>query len=381
MCALGFVLLGLLGACAPALGTADETKDAWQTAALRLEPHFSGLKQPTDLRFLPDGDGRALATEQRGRLVSLGEGQSRTLLDMQEQTSCCGEQGLLSLALHTDFARNGLVFLYGSNEVGDTVLSRLRVSLRTLAFEPGSYEVLRTFEQPGPTHNGGQLQFGPDDRLYLSLGDGLYRPSWLGALPSAQERNTTLGKLLRFTVTDRGNLSIPHDNPFVAQSGAEEAVWSLGLRNPWRFSFDLETGDLFLADVGETAFEEVSVRTLAGAKGANFGWPLMEGARCRGAQCRGLVTPDITYPTRNGCAITGGYVYRGTSLPDLVGTYIFGDYCSGVIWSAVQRDGVWHAQKLLDSPLLLSSFAQDEAGEVYALDYARGNLYRLAPGP
>ena len=369
------LLLSLLAACAPA------PQGTWQAAALRLEPYFSGLKQPTDLRFLPGGDGRALATEQRGRLVLLGEGQPRILFDMQERTSCCGEQGLLSLVLHPDFARNGLVFLYGSNEVGDTVLSRVRLRLRTLTVGPGSYEVLRTFAQPGPTHNGGQLQFGPDGRLYLSLGDGLYRPSWLGALPSAQERDTPLGKLLRFTVTERGELSIPRDNPFVAQAEAEGAAWALGLRNPWRFSFDAATGDLFLADVGETGLEEVTVRTLTEAKGANFGWPLMEGTRSRGAQCDALVAPDITYPTRKGCAITGGYVYRGTALPDLAGTYIFGDYCTGVIWGAAQRDGAWHVQRLLDSPLLLSSFVQDEAGEVYALGYGRGVLYRLAPAP
>lgn len=366
------VLFCLVSACAPTVGR----RDTWQADRVRLELHFSGLNQPTDLRFLPDG--RALATEQAGRVIALSHKKNRVVLDLRAETSCCGEQGLLSLALHPDFGRNGLVFLYGSNDVGDTVLSRVRLRPRMLTLEDGTYRVLRTFKQPGPTHNGGQLQFGPDAHLYLSLGDGLYRPSWLGALPYAQDEDRPLGKLLRFAVSETGVVSIPADNPFAARAGVEPAIWLKGLRNPWRFSFDVATGELFLSDVGETAFEEVTVQTLAQAKGANFGWPDMEGTRCRRGQCRDFVTPQITYPTREGCAVTGGYVYRGSALSELSGTYVFGDYCSGVILGAVRRGGTWRTAKLLDSSLLLSSFAQDTWGEVYVLDYGAGRVYRLA---
>ncbi len=368
------LLLALLAGCTPALSVGR----AYQSASVRLEPHFSGLTQPTDLRFLPDGSGRALATEQRGRLVLLGDGPPRVLLDLRERTRCCGEQGLLSLALHPDFERNGLVFLYGSLESGDTALRRVTLLPQTLTQQPDSFKVVRTFKQPGPTHQGGQLQFGPDGRLYLSLGEGLYRPSWLGALPYAQERDSPLGKVLRFKVSAEGRVSIPDDNPFAAVPGAEPALWALGLRNPWRFSFSAETGELFIADVGETVAEEVTILTSAEARGANFGWPRMEGTRCRVASCEAFVAPDITYPTRSGCAMTGGYVYWGNRLPALWGTYLYGDYCTGVVWGAVRHEGYWHVRKLLDSTLLLNSFAQDEAGEVYALDYATGRVFRIA---
>lgn len=367
------LLLACLAACTPQVAPENPVK-----AVVSLEPHFSDLEQPTDLRFVPGGSGRALVTEQPGRVVLVGDGPKRTVFEMQ--TRCCGEQGLLSLAPHPDFVHNGLLFLYGSDVAGDTALSRVRLDPRTLEADPSSYRVLLVITQPGPTHNGGQLQFGPDGRLYLSTGDGEYRPSWLGALPFAQELGTPLGKLLRFTVDNAGNLSAPHDNPFVEVLEAKKTIWALGLRNPWRFSFDRDTGDLFVADVGETGFEEINAQPFAATKGANYGWPRAEGPNCRQtAGCAALTAPAVHYTHGAGCSVTGGYVYRGKKLPSLVGAYLYGDFCSGTVWAAERRGDGWRSRVLADTPYTLSSFAQDGAGEVYLLDYAGGTVYRLEP--
>jgi len=346
---------------------------------VRLEPRFSGLTQPTDLRFLPDGSGRALVSQQAGTVVLVGDGAPRTVLDLRARVGCCNERGLLSLALHPDFGQSGLVFLYAVTRTGDTVLSRLALDHETLGADAASYRVLLCIPQPGPTHNGGQLQFGPDGHLYLSTGDGAYRPLWLGALPYAQEADTLLDKLLRLEVDGAGRVSVPADNPFAGSRGAKTAVWALGLRNPWRFSFDRETGELYLSDVGETAFEEVNVQPPSASKGANYGWPHAEGPACRDAEgCAALTTPALSYTHDAGCSVTGGYVYRGTALPELRGRYLYGDFCSGVIRAAGQRGGRWQTVVLADTRLAPSSFAEDDSGELYVLDYAAGDVYRLA---
>ncbi len=253
-----------------------------------------------------------------------------------------------------------------------------RLEPQTLKADPSSLKSLLRIAQPGPTHNGGQLQFGPDAYLYLSTGDGEYRPSWLGALPYAQETDKLLGKLLRFGVGATGALSVPKDNPFVTDKRVS-AVWALGLRNPWRFSFDRETGDLYVADVGETQFEEVNVAPFS-SSGLNYGWPRAEGPECRQKSCAAFSMPALSYTHDVGCSVTGGYVYRGEALPQLAGHYLYGDFCSGTIWSATQQNGTWQTRTLLETPLMVSSFAQDGAGEVYVLDYAAGTVYRLAAG-
>ncbi|CAA9563414.1 MAG: hypothetical protein AVDCRST_MAG86-968 [uncultured Truepera sp.] len=187
-----------------------------------------------------------------------------------------------------------------------------------------------------------------------------------------------LGKLLRFRVDEAG-LSVPADNPFVHVEGAEAAVWAYGLCNPWRFSFDREGDEIYMADVGETAFEEINVQRLRASRGANYGWPLADGPRCRvPGGCAGFVPPALSYTHAEGCSVTGGYVYRGAALPELTGRYLYGDFWSGVIWAAERRDGLWQAEVVADTSLILSSFARDAAGEVYVLDYAGGAVYRLA---
>ncbi len=347
---------------------------ALETDAVKLEPTFTGLTQPTDLRFL--GDGLALATEQAGTVVLLGDGKPKTVFDLRKSVGCCGERGLLSLALHPDFAHNGLAFLYATDKTGGTTLSRVTLTPKTLEADPSSLTTLLKIPQPGPTHNGGQLQFGPDGRLYLSTGDGEYRPSWLGALPYAQEPDKLLGKLLRFDVSETGKLSAPQNNPFTGTKNAKSAVWALGLRNPWRFSFDPNTGDLYVADVGETVFEEVNV-TPPDEGGLNYGWPRAEGPKCRQESCAAFAMPVLSYTHDEGCSVTGGYVYRGQALPELTGHYLYGDFCDGTLWAAAEKNGVWQTQTLLETPLTISSFAQDGAGEVYVLDYAAGTVYQL----
>lgn len=365
------VIAGLsLGACAPQVSTAGVLNGG----GVRLEPRFTGLTQPTDLRFL--ADGRALATEQGGRVVLLSEGAPpAVVLDLSDRTSSGGERGLLSLALHPDFAENGLLFLYGTDRAGDAVLSRAALGPETLAAL--DVRPLFTVPQPGPAHNGGQLQFGPDGHLYLSTGEGEYRPSWLGALPFAQDTGTPLGKLLRFRVGADGALSVPADNPF---PDGEGAVWSLGLRNPWRFSFDRGTSELYLTDVGETAFEEVNVQPFGGSRGANYGWPHAEGPNCRLREgCAAFAEPALTYPHAEGCSVTGGYVYRGRAVPEFAGRYLYADFCTGVLRAARRSGSTWTNDVLLDTPFVISSFAQDGAGEVVVLEYASGTVYQIVP--
>ncbi len=364
-----------LGACAPQVSTAGVLNGG----GVALEPRFTGLTQPTDLRFLEDG--RALTTEQGGRVVLLTEGAPpEVVLDLRDQTSSGGERGLLSLALHPDFAENGLLFLYGTDRAGDAVLSRATLGPKTL--EPETLAALDvrplfTAPQPGPAHNGGQLQFGPDGHLYLSSGEGEYRPSWLGANGFAQDVSTPLGKLLRFRVGAGGALSVPADNPFPE---GERAVWALGLRNPWRFSFDRGTGELYLTDVGETAFEEVNVQPLGRSRGANYGWPHAEGVSCRLREgCGAFTSPAFTYPHDEECSVTGGYVYRGRAVPALRGRYLYADFCTGVLRAARRSGKTWVSEPLLDTPFVLSSFAQDGAGEVVVLEYASGTVYQIVP--
>jgi glucose/arabinose dehydrogenase len=240
--------------------------------------------------------------------------------------------------------------------------------------------VILTVDQPFVNHNGGQIAFGPEGYyLYIGMGDGGSARDPMG---NGQNLGALLGKILRIDVNwnraggDRA-YGVPADNPFVGQSGARSEVWAYGLRNPWRFSFDSQTGQLWIADVGQNSREEIDI----GQKGGNYGWNVMEGLNClSGSSCdrSGKVLPVIDYPTGADCAVTGGYVYRGGEMPGLVGAYIYGDYCSGRIWG-LRYDGaqVTEQRLLLDSSLLLSSFGVDPRGELYAVDHNDGGLYRL----
>jgi glucose/arabinose dehydrogenase len=226
------------------------------------------------------------------------------------------------------------------------------------------------------------LAFGPDGYLYLGLGDG---GGANDQFDNAQDRATLLGKLLRIDV-DRGDpYAVPPDNPFAGQAGARAEIWAYGLRNPWRFSFDRATGDLYLGDVGQSQREWVHFQPAGDPGGRNYGWPIVEGTRCRGgAACQqgGLTPPVAEYTHALGCSITGGYVYRGPRFPPLRGAYLFGDFCSGRVW-ALARDGAgaWRMTELLRLEARISSFGEDEAGEVYVADLAGGTVARLTARP
>ncbi len=341
-------------------------------ASLRLEPVVTrGLAQPVYVTHAGDGSGRLFVLEQAGRIRVVEDGRLRPepFLDITDRVLAGGERGLLGLAFHPRFPANGRYFVnYTRRPDGATVIAEFRAGRDAATPQPAE-RVLLTVAQPYANHNGGMIAFGPDGYLYAGLGDG-------GAAGDpadrAQNPRELLGKMLRLDVDGAQPYAIPADNPFAGGGGRPE-IWALGLRNPWRFSFDRATGALWAADVGQNAWEEIDVIT----RGGNYGWRLMEGAHCyrprTGCRQAGLELPVAEYAQESGrCSITGGYVYRGRRLPGLAGTYVYGDYCSGEIFGLV--DG--RQRVLLATGLAISSFGEDEAGELYVVDH-RGGLHRL----
>ncbi|MGH7474435.1 MAG: PQQ-dependent sugar dehydrogenase, partial [Candidatus Methylomirabilales bacterium] len=298
-------------------------------------------------------------------------------LDISRLVRSGGEQGLLSVAFHPRYATNGLFYVNYTDRVGDTVVARYTVSANRDRADAASALVVLTIAQPYPNHNGGQLQFGPDGTLYIGMGDGGSAGDPHG---HGQNPNSLLGKMLRIDV-NVPPYAVPKTNPFVGPGPPLDEIWALGLRNPWRFSFDRQSGDLYIADVGQNSREEVNVQPAGSRGGENYGWNIMEGAECfsppSGCARAGLTMPVATYRTGENCSITGGYVYRGTQVRTLIGTYIFGDYCSGRIWGLRKSNrGEWTMRELLDTPLRISSFGEDEAAELYVVDHG-GVIYRL----
>ncbi|MEW5961878.1 MAG: PQQ-dependent sugar dehydrogenase, partial [Chloroflexota bacterium] len=227
--------------------------------------------------------------------------------------------------------------------------------------------------------NGGQLAFGPDGYLYVGMGDG---GSANDPHNNGQSLNTLLGKILRLDVDQAAPYGVPASNPFVNQAGARPEIWSYGWRNPWRFSFDTATHDLYVADVGQNQYEEIHVELAGTPGGQNYGWRLLEGRHCFDpANCDpgslDVALPIAEYDHNQGCSVTGGYVYRGSRFPALQGLYFYGDFCSGLIWGLRREaDGSWAQAELMQSGLAISSFGQDEAGEVYVVDH-RGDVFLL----
>ncbi len=323
--------------------------------------------------------------EQTGgiRLIKDGSLLPTPFLDLSGRISAGGEQGLLGLAFYPDYATSGRFVVHYTDPAGDTHLSIFHVSADPDVADPASELVILTADQPYANHNGGQVLFGPDGFLYLGLGDG-------GAAndPEGRGQNLSdlLGSILRVDVQSGTSYTVPGDNPFVGQAGVQPEVWSYGLRNPWRFTFDRATGDLYIADVGQEHYEEVDVAPGGGSpgKGINYGWNIMEGAHClSGGQCdqTGLTLPTFEYGHDQGCSITGGYVYRGNAIPALQGLYFFGDYCQGWVRSIRYAGG--QATELTDWPTLrpggsVLSFGEDAAGELYVLS-SSGGVFKLIP--
>jgi glucose/arabinose dehydrogenase len=349
---------------------------------LELIPVASGLTKPLYLTHAGDDSGRLFVVEQAGRVMILQAGaiNPAPFLDIISLVGSTGnEQGLLSLAFHPDFVNNGFFFVNYTDKQGDTVIARYQVSDNPDLADPASAKVLLTIDQPYANHNGGQLAFGPDGYLYIGMGDG-------GAANDPQNRAQNLaellGKLLRIDVDAGDPYAIPETNPFAGNDQARPEIWSYGWRNPWRFSFDSATNDLYIADVGQNQYEEIHVELAGSPGGQNYGWRLMEGSSCFNPpecdpEALGLVLPVAEYDHSLGCSVTGGYVYRGRQFPELTGVYFYGDYCSGIIWGLrAEADGSWAQAELLRSSESISSFGQDQAGELYLVDL-RGDLFQL----
>jgi glucose/arabinose dehydrogenase len=353
------------------------------TVPVGLEEIASGLAFPLDLTA-PPGDPRLFIAEKGGaiRVVKDGALLPEPFLDLSARVSTGSEQGLLSLAFHPDYAADGRFVVHYTDPAGDTQVSWFRVSTDPDLADPASEQSILHLDQPFDNHNGGQVLFGPDGHLYIGLGDGGGAGDPLG---NGQSLTDPLGSILRISPNEGGGYTIPADNPFAGGADERGEVWSYGLRNPWRFSFDEATGDLYLADVGQSEWEEVNVATAASGagRGVNYGWNIMEGPDCFGAaSCDqdGLELPVLSYGHAQGCSITGGLVYRG-AIAALRGHYFYADFCQGWVRSFRLENGevVEHA----DWPTLrpgggVPSFGRDAAGELYVMS-AGGRVFRMVP--
>ena len=352
-----------------------------------------GFDQPVFAAGPADGSGRLFVVEQRGKIRIVRDGKilATPFLDISDLVSCCTERGLLGLALAPGFGKTtGAFFVDYTDRNGDTVIARGTAGANGAAdTAAGSLQNLLQIDQPFANHNGGMLAFGPDGDLYIGMGDGGSHGDPKG---NGQSVRSLLGKILRIdviSVPGSDRYVVPPTNPLVANSSAKPEIWSVGMRNPWRFSFDRANGDLWIGDVGQDAVEEVDVGRAAdgGGGGLNYGWNRMEGTHCfasiLGCDQTGLTAPLTEYEHGSGdCAVIGGYVYRGSSIPGLQGTYLFADECSGRI-RAVAAAGP-SGQKpfvLLPSGRTISSFGEDEAGELYVTDLASGELLQVVAAP
>jgi len=349
-------------------------------SAIRLAPFAAGLEAPTS--FACEGSGRLFVTEQKGRIQEIVEQRPRLFLDLSERVASGGECGLLGLAFHPRFAENGFFYVnYTTRRNGrlETVVSRFTAdpravpSARSATTVAGTEKEILIFPQPYANHNGGQIAFGPDGMLYIGTGDGGSAGDPLG---NGQNLGTWLGKILRIDV-GRLPYRVPPDNPFLTREGARPEIWAYGLRNPWRFSFDRKTGELWVGDVGQNRWEEIDVVE----KGGNYGWSAREGAhpfkpeRADGAV---LVEPVKDYGRQEGQSVIGGFVYRGRAFPALEGIYFYADFGSRHLWGLRREKGrITFDARLLTAPFPVSAFGEDAQGELYLLDYEGGRIYRI----
>jgi glucose/arabinose dehydrogenase len=351
---------------------------------ISLSTVAAGFAQPVHVTHAGDGSGRIFVVEQAGRIQILDNGVvlPSPFLDISAKLVCCGEQGLLSVAFPPGFAAKGYFYVnYTRSPDGATVVARYRVSAGDAnVADPASEEVILTIPQPFANHNGGQLAFGPDNNLYIGMGDG---GSGGDPLNNGQTPGTLLGKLLRIDVESGAKpYGVPPDNPFLQAAGYRPEIWALGLRNPWRFSFDRGTGDLYIGDVGQNNIEEIDFQPAGDLVGRNYGWNIMEGDSCYpigtvGCNRTDLTLPVFVYDHSLGCSVTGGHVYRGSAIPSLQGVYLFGDFCSGRIWGIRKNGAAWDNALLADATLTITTFGEDEAGNVYVANFATGELLQI----
>jgi len=334
----------------------------------------------------PPGDPRLFVVEKPGRIRIISGGTTLTepFLDISALVSGSDEQGLLGLAFHPGYATNGRFYVNYTDLDGATRVVGYRVSSNPDRADAASADPLLTIPRPSSNHNGGALAFGPDGFLYVAVGDGGASTTGGG---TGQDVSDLAGSILRIDVNGTSGYTIPGSNPFVNQGEARGEVWSYGLRNPWRISFDRETGDLYVADVGQNNLEEVNVspRTAGGGRAANYGWSFTEGSSCfadPGCNPAEFVLPVVEYDHDDGCSVTGGYVYRGTAMPALAGRYFYADFCAG--WVRSFRFAGGEATSEREWPDLgtvgqISSFGEDAEGELYILSGAGGSVYRIVP--
>ncbi len=355
---------------------------------IALVPLASGIGPITSIANA--GDARLFLTLQTGKVLIFSGGQIQPVpfQDLAPLVSCCGERGLLGIAFHPQYAANRFFFVDYTNTAGNTVIARYQASAGNPdVADAASGVTLLTITQPFSNHNGGQLQFGPDGYLYIGMGDG---GSANDPFCNGQRDDTLLGKLLRIDVNQNVSTApfygIPPSNPFVAAGAPADRVWAKGLRNPWRFSFDRLNGDLYIADVGQNAREEIDFQPGASVGGENYGWKLMEGTLCGSGGSSGCPagvppcnSPSFKFPLyeyghvgTGGCTgtVIGGYVYRGAAYPQLAGVYLYGDYCFGRLFG--------NGQMLSPNVPQLTTFGEDASGEVY-LGTGEGRLYRIVP--
>lgn len=340
---------------------------------IALRPVFEGLKAPVYMTYAPDDSGRLFVVEKGGivRVIKNNKLQSDSYLDIEDLVSKGSEQGLLSIAFPPDFKQTKHFFVNYTDVHGDTLIGMFKEESPEEA-DPESLKVVLKIVQPYTNHNGGLILFGPDNNMYIGMGDG----GSSGDPDSyAQNPSSMLGKILRVSIQPDGSYSVPTDNPFVADKKYLPEIWALGMRNPWRFSFDAETGRLFAGDVGQDSEEEIDIIE----KGRNYGWNLVEGKSCFKKDCdlKKFTAPIATYGRTEGASVIGGHVYRGKKVPGLIGHYVFGDYVSGKIWSLTEKPNhEWEQKLVFDLKQPITSFAEDKDKELYVLTHT-GVIYAL----
>jgi glucose/arabinose dehydrogenase len=352
-------------------------------AAFRLDPVATGFARALHVTSANDGTGRLFVVQQDGLIYVIEDGErlETPFLDVSGEISPeamgqgYSERGLLGLTFHPNYATNGQFFInYTEKNSNDSILARYTVSSNHNAADPTSAAELMRVSQPYANHNGGHIAFGPDGYLYMSLGDG---GSAGDPLNNGQQATTLLGAIVRIDVDGGSPYAVPADNPFADGVNGVPEVWAYGLRNVWRFSFDRLTGDMYLGDVGQNRWEEINFQP-AGEGGQNYGWNVFEAnyPYSGAAALANAVMPVAEYQHVNGnCSVTGGFVYRGEEIEALQGAYIYGDYCSGQLWGTYRTpDGTWQTNPLVDTPYTISSFGEDENGELYLVHYGAGNL-------
>jgi glucose/arabinose dehydrogenase len=378
---LALIVVGMLTTVVASRVRARARADWLEGKNLVLAPVVKGLKEPTYVAGPPDDSKRLFVLERDGVVrVASGDGQLRPtpFLDLTGQVSTSTEEGMLGLAFHPRFRDNGYVYVaYTANDWSLQVIRYTASPSTPDVVDPSTAYTVLALPKQSKYHNGGMLAFGPDGFLYVGVGDD-------EASDKAQEVTSVMGKILRIDVDAAEPYAIPPSNPFVGHEGARGEIWSFGFRNPWRFSFDRATGDLWIADVGDAKWEEVDFQPASSGGGENYGWPIFEGGECQLLErCHDetLQAPVVVFGHDMTCSVAGGYVYRGKSVPAFAGTYIFGDLCTGGVFAV--RPGPDQRPTRVElgfQPIKISSFGEDAAGELYVCDMQGGVVYRVAEG-